>query len=306
MNKTYPRDVFLYLLSIITMVTITVSFGILLFQYINIQYPDILSEGYYWSQSSMFDSIRNSMAILIVVFPVFVWVSWFLRRDLNNNPEKKELRIRRWLLYLTLFAASLVIIGDLVALLMNFLNGELTARFGLKILTIFLIAGSVFAHYFSELRDKAFSWMPIFDKALIVLVVAGIISGFWFAGSPAQQRVVRLDERRISDLSLIQSSVITYWQGKQKLPQNLTELSDGLNRISVPNDPESGESYVYKVTGARTFELCATFKTSNITELNGKYPSPVYYGAEENWEHKAGDVCFERVIDPDFYPPLKQ
>ena len=151
-NKNLPRDVFLYLLSIVTLVVSAISFGILVFQYINVYFPDLLTD-YYLSPSSYYGSIRQALAALIVIFPVYVWVSRFLKKDIDENPEKRELKIRKWLLYLTVFVAALVIIGDLVTLINTFLNGELTARFILKVLTIFFIAGSVFSYYFSELRE---------------------------------------------------------------------------------------------------------------------------------------------------------
>lgn len=305
-SKTFPRDVFLYLLSIITLVTVAVAFGILLYQYVDLQYPDLLTEGYSWSKSNILSSVRNSMAVLIVVFPVFVWVSWFLRRDMARHSEKRDLKIRRWLLYLTLFAASLVIIGDLIALLLSFLNGELSIRFMLKVVAVLFIASSVLAHYFSELRDKPFSWMGVFDKVLIVLVGASVIAGFWIAGSPAQQRAIRFDEQRISDLSTIQYQIVDYWQRKRSLPQSTAELNNSISGFVVPKDPELRVDYGYKVTGSLSFELCATFVTSNSDKLIGKDRAvPAYYGMESsNWAHGQGKVCFERTIDPDLYPPL--
>lgn len=307
-SKTFPRDVFLYLLSIITLVTVAVAFGILLYQYVDLHYPDLLTDGYYWSKAGTLSSVRNSMAVLIVVFPVFIWVSWFLRRDMAKHSEKRDLKIRRWLLYLTLFAAGLVIIGDLVALLLNFLNGELTIRFALKVITVLFIASSVLTHYFSELKDKPFSWMGIFDKTLIVLVGASVIAGFWIAGSPSQQRAVRFDEQRVSDLSTIQYQIIDYWQRKQSLPQSASDLTNNISGFVVPKDPESRTDYGYKVNGSLSFELCATFTTSNSGESLGKdraVPAPTYYGEEaSNWAHGQGLVCFERTIDPDLYPPL--
>ncbi len=304
-SKTFPRDVFLYLLSIITLITVAVAFGVLLYQYVDLQYPDLLIEGYYWSKTNTLNLVRNSMAVLMVVFPVFVWVSWFLRKDIAKHSEKRELKIRRWLLYLTLFVASLVIIGDLVALLMNFLNGELTARFVLKVLVVLFIASTILAHYFSELKDKPFSWMGIFDKVIIGLVVVGIAAGFWFAGSPAKQRAIRFDERRVSDLSTIQYQVIDYWQRKTSLPQGTAELTNNISGFVVPKDPESGIDYGYRVTGPFTFELCATFVTSNSEEFMGKGRSvAVHYGGEpSNWAYGEGMTCFERTIDPDLYPP---
>ena len=304
-SKTFPRDVFLYLFSIISMVTVAVAFGILLYQYIDLQYPDLLTEGYYWSKTSSLSSVRNSMAVLIVVFPVFIWASWFLRKDMIKHPEKRELKIRRWLLYLTIFIASLVIIGDLVALLLSFLNGELTTRFILKVLAVFFIAGSVFVHYFSELRDKSPSWISIFDKILIVLVGIGVVSGFWIVGSPAQQRAVRFDERRISDLSTIQYQIIDYWQRKKTLPQGISDLTNDISGFVAPKDPESRSDYGYRVTGPLIFELCATFATSNSEEFSEKNMAiPVPYGGEpSNWIHGPGRNCFERTIDPDLYLP---
>lgn len=308
MEKTFPRDVFLYLLSIISLVTVSISFGILLYQYVDLQNPDILTEGYYWSKTAIFDSIRNAMAVLIIVFPVFIWVSWFLRRDISRNSRKQDLKIRRWLLYLTLFAASLIIIGDLVALLMNFLNGELTTRFIFKVLTVFVIAGSVFIHYFSELRDRPFAWISYFDKVVIVLVAVSVVAGFWIAGSPAKQRAVRLDEQRVSDLSTLQYQVIDYWQRKQTLPVNLSELSNSINGFVPPKDPETRSDYGYRITGPLLFELCGVFMTTNSEEYARKdRPTPAYYGSEpSNWAHGEGMICFERTIDPDYYPPLKE
>lgn len=314
-SKTFPRDVFLYLLSIITLVTVAVAFGILLYQYVDLQYPDSLTDNYYWSKTSTLSSVRNSMAVLIVVFPVFIWVSWFLRKDMAKHPEKRDLKIRRWLLYLTLFAAGLVIIGDLVALLLNFLNGELSIRFALKVITVLFIASSVLAHYFSELRDKPFSWIDIFDKALIVLVGVGVIAGFWIAGSPSQQRAARFDKQRVSDLSTIQYRVIDYWQRKQSLPQTTSDLTNNIiSGFVVPKDPESRTAYDYKVTGSLSFELCATFATSNSDGPLGKYravpaaapAAAPYYGNESFWAHNQGQTCFERTIDPDLYPPLNE
>src|SRR3989344_6552017 len=175
-----PRDVFLYLLSIITLVVSAVSFGVVVFQYINVYIPDIISDPYS-THSSYLSTMRYALATLIIVFPVLIWVSWFLRKDINKFPVKRELKIRRWLLYLTLFASTLVIIGDLVALLRSFLEGELSQRFVLKVLAILFVAGSVFVHYLSELKEKGkeYKWIRVFDWAIIAVVLVGIVAGFF-------------------------------------------------------------------------------------------------------------------------------
>ena len=150
-GKTSPKDVFLHLLAIITLYVSAVSFGTLVFQYINIFFPDPLQDGYYYGRSA-YSSIRWSIATLVVVFPVHMFTMWVLNKSYLTSPSKRDLRIRKWLVYLTLFLAAIVIIGDLVALIYNLLEGELTARFILKVLAVFFIAGSVFGYYFMDIR----------------------------------------------------------------------------------------------------------------------------------------------------------
>jgi hypothetical protein len=44
----------------------------------------------------------------------------------------------------------------LVALVRNFLEGELTLRFGLKVLTVGFVTGSIFGYYLNDVKkDKA-------------------------------------------------------------------------------------------------------------------------------------------------------
>ena len=45
-TRNLPRDVFLYLLGIITLVGVAVSFGIVIFQVINVYIPDVISDPY--------------------------------------------------------------------------------------------------------------------------------------------------------------------------------------------------------------------------------------------------------------------
>ena len=47
-----------------------------------------------------------------------------------------------------------IIIGDLIAILYNFLNGELTLRFGLQALVIGGISAVIFGYYLWDLRGE--------------------------------------------------------------------------------------------------------------------------------------------------------
>lgn len=303
-SKNLPRDTFLHFLAIITLVVVAVGFGMAVFNYIDFYFPDPATD-YYWSRSSYESPIRQAMAMLIVVFPVFLWVSRFLRKDVYAHPEKKELKIRKWLLYLTLFVAALVIIGDFVTVINNFLRGELTMRFVLKALTIFFISSSVFYYYMAQLREKKVKWVNAFSWIIVAVVIVAVGWGFAVIGSPFQQRDKRFDEKKIQDLSIIQNYITNYWQNKEVLPMNLSDLEDSLLGIIIPVDPETGELYEYQVIEDLTFELCATFKT---TDEGDRRAIPQIYpprSQDYNWQHDVGRVCFERTIDPDFFQPLK-
>ncbi len=149
-KKASPKDVFLHLLSIVTLYTSATEFLVLVFQYINLAFPDPLEGAY--AQTGILSLIRWAIATLIVVFPVHLWTMRYLTKEYEKEPEKRGLRIRKWLVYFTLFAAALLIIGDAVALVNTFLNGELTTRFALKVLAILFVAGSIFGYNLWDLR----------------------------------------------------------------------------------------------------------------------------------------------------------
>jgi len=91
---------------------------------------------------------------LLIGFPLFVFMSWFINRDLGRSPVKRLSAVRRWLTYLTLFIAVGVLAGDLIALVHNLLGGELTIRFILKVAIVAVIAGSILCYYLVDLRRE--------------------------------------------------------------------------------------------------------------------------------------------------------
>src|SRR3989338_2811253 len=150
-KHTGPKDVALHLFAIVLLYGVVVHVGILLFQLINQSLVDPLASTTY-SLRFRFGALRWAISTLVIAFPIFVWVTNMIERDLSRNPEKRQLRTRRWLLYLTLFAAGPTIVGDLSTLVFQFLNGEITMRFIFKVLAILLIAGATFGYYIGVLR----------------------------------------------------------------------------------------------------------------------------------------------------------
>jgi hypothetical protein len=151
--RTSPKDFFLHLLAMVALYASAVSFGAVVFQLINLWIPDTLDpSGAYYFYDNARVVLRRSLSFLIVMFPAYVWVSWMLHKSYLADMSKVNLRVRKWLINFTLFAAALVILFSLVSLINHLLDGELTLRFSLKVLTVFFISGSVFGYYLWDVK----------------------------------------------------------------------------------------------------------------------------------------------------------
>ncbi len=299
--KLSPKDFFLYLGVLVTLLVSSVSIINLLFESINSIFPDKLD--YYVDPYS--SSIRMAIASLLIIFPVYLIISWILGKDTKIFPEKLSLGIRKWLIYFTLFAAGGAIIVDLVVLINTFLGGEVTARFILKILVVIAVAGGIFAYYFRDLRGAGGKLWKIWLISSSAAVIFSLAIGFYVMGSPLTQRLKRFDAERVNDLVSIQWQIINYWQKKGELPKNIGELNDPISGFVVPTDPDTGTAYRYSFLGDKSFELCSRFSLESEKSA-ASLAKPLYVSPEnENWSHKQGENCFERKIDPELYPVTK-
>ncbi len=301
--KTVPRDFFLHLLAIVSLYASATSFLILSFQFLNVLFPDPLQAGNYYYLDNAFGKMRWAIAMLIVLFPVYFFTMRFLKKDMERNPEKRESRIRRWLTYFTLFIAALVVIGNFVTLVFWFLDGEVTARFLLKVLAVFFVAGSVFGYYFTELRRERKGltrpqWFKIFIWGVIVIVSALVVLGAMRVGSPEASRMRKADARRVEDLQSMQNNLFNYWMSKKTLPDDIKAIEDDITGFQIPQDPETGTPYEYAKKSSESFELCATFASVRRGPVENA-PKSGYL--DESWDHDAGRVCFERTINKDLY-----
>lgn len=308
-TKTSAKDFFLHLGVMVALYTVTVSFLNLVFKIINKAFPEVSKNIYAWGAGS---EISMPVATIIIFFPLFIILSYFVYKTYLQDPSKKELGIRKWLTYITLFVAGLLLAGDLVTVLYKFLDGQdLTAAFLLKALAVLLVAGAIFAHYLQDIRDRVSSkCRKIRPIVVSVVIVATIIWGFAVMGSPQSQRLFRYDNQKINDLQNLQWQVISYWQMNGAIPKDLGELTSSQQYI-VPTDTQLEKNYEYKPTGLMTFDLCADFNKEDMTNQYQYadvapmgYPNSAKVSVVQNnnWNHRAGRQCFSRVIDPVAYP----
>lgn len=308
-QKTSPKDFFLYFGAIVTLYISAISVLTLLFEVIDqlfpkpFEYVDPYAGG-----------VSLAIAMLIVAFPLYLLFMRITAQGESEFPEKRELSIRKWLTYLTLFVAGAAIAVDLIVLLQKFFAGEeITLAFGLKVISIILVLAAVFGYYLYDLRhipsaSESVSLRKRFAYGSSTFVILVIVIGFFVMGSPYTQKEKRFDAERVSNLQQIQNQIISYWQAKQKLPATLNDLTDPLSGFVLPVDPTTQVPYEYVASGKFSFQLCAVFSRetpSSITTDEFSRPVPVYKDPmNENWQHGVGKVCFDRTLDPDRYPPL--
>lgn len=297
------REAFLYLVSFIALYISAFSFGVLVFAFIEKFFPDPVSYGVFSPRG-----ITTALASIIIAFPLYLFMTRLLNKAAEKDPERRQSKVGKWLTYITLVIAAGIIIGDLIAVLAGLLGGELTGRFVLKALTVLAIAGSIFGYYLWSLQreerekealrqaqgKKRPMAVKVFAGVVIAIVVAAVVYGLTLVGTPAQQRLLQFDERRVQDLQQISYAVDSYWQRNDQLPQNLEDLRAPTYYVGSIVDPKTGEPYEYNVHSESSYEVCATFETDSSGQEGPSIAKPPFH--QGVWEHGIGRTCFELEV----------
>lgn len=328
-SKTKAIDVFVYLGIFISLVVSVTNIISILFTAIERKFTDVLEVGRYVDVYG--SDMRMAIAFLVVMFPIYLALSMYVSRDIKKFLYKRDLLIRKIFIYTTLFVTVCTLLGSLVTTIYFYLGGELTVRFGLKALTVLVIAGAVFGYYMYALRRDYAKKSVVPNLIAVVsslLVITSLVWGVSIIGTPAEMRLKRIDDTRLSDVSRIQQEIFNHFQTTDKLPTTLTDLNDAFQGYVVPKDPVTGESYEYRVlqqpvvrnnvalnrkelVTPAIFELCATFVTEREYNDRGTpvltdkmYSASNYYYSGDTsmfWNHGAERTCFKRVISSDMY-----
>ncbi|MDD5396468.1 MAG: DUF5671 domain-containing protein [Candidatus Moranbacteria bacterium] len=298
-NNGGAQDFFLYLVTFLSLTFVSFGEGSILFGFVDKFVTDRESASAYASFNQ--GGVKFGIAALIIAAPIFFVVSSIITKRINNQQILLESVVRKWLTYIVLFFASATIIGDLITLVVNFLGGDFTSSFLLKVLAILLIAGGIFGYYFWDMR-RVETTSPINKITMIVciaVVVATFVSGFFIIDSPTVSRQKNLDQQMVNSLQSIDSSVQNYFGETEKLPQKLDDLS--ATRFSFGNQIVKGVTY--KIEDESSYQLCADFMRSSLNDAissEGPYLN--------DWRHDGGNFCFKRIAlkKPDAAPVINK
>ena len=217
---------------------------------------------------------RFNAAVLIASLPVLLLVRRAIMRDIALNPANRIAPVVRTLAYITLLITSLIMVCDMVVVLMGFLNGDLTITFILKSVVVLLLAGGIFLWYTSGLafeekmgdsEEKQSSihesqWRPRLAWAGFLTASLSLMLVLWIAGNPFNQRLVRLDRQRVSDLRSLQGAISRFHKKEKRLPDSLSELKNSPDSyIERTADAITKKPYLYKQIDQTSYRLGAVF-----------------------------------------------
>lgn len=278
--KEVSIDLGLFLF-LVTSITSLIS---IIFSAIDKKFVDVLKVNDYYSDTLLNNDVRMAVSIILVAFPIYLALAFYKSKNLKENQERAKMPAMRYVNYFIVGVSALFIIGSLISIIYQYLGGELGAAFGYKVLAVTIIAIALFVYnYYTLKRDYAKkSNVPyIFAALSLIAVIGSVVYSVSILGSPTKIRMIRFDEKRLTDLSNIQQQVLTIWQQNKTLPANTAALSgDGFNYgFVLPKDPRDSSSYEYKiiensVMEKATGQKCATFYPNKFSSYNNFGPIP--------------------------------
>lgn len=263
-----PRDAFLHLVALVSLYNAAFAVGGILFVLIDRWLPLPLDSAYVSK-----GILRWAVATLVVALPILLLTHRTIAHDVARNPVSRLSPVYRFLAYLTLLVTALVMAGDLVCVVINFLQGDATLRFLLKALVVLAVAGGAYLWYASDLRREESlagtagralppppRWRPWLARGGFVAAAACLVAALVLLESPWQARRLRLDANRVGHLRAIQTAVENFHKRRGELPESLEALRDDPGTfVGDLEDPVTGAAYGFRRTGAESYELTATF-----------------------------------------------
>ncbi|MFN3959872.1 MAG: DUF5671 domain-containing protein [Parvularculaceae bacterium] len=268
------REAFLLIVYFSLLGMVATQVGGLAFAYIDRLFADDLTRethAYQWATSGL----RWSISSLVVGYPIFLFLGWRLAAKKRRDPDRRRSRVRAWLTYVTLIFAAGALIGDLVAVVYQFLEGGLTARFLSKAGVVGVISAAILWNY-SRDAERMTGGVDLPGRLLAIistLVVAALVAwAFSIVRSPAAARARVADDQRVENLitmTRLADCHLTYFgRLDDEFPPMRAALAELGARKPIaagctepePIDPISGQAYRYRRLDADSYELCATFE----------------------------------------------
>jgi hypothetical protein len=292
-ENNVAKFAFYYILSLIALIFAALSAGMIIFQIINKNITDVIVQ-----RASDFspDQLKFAISALIISAPIFYVATWRIYKNLFSGAFNKDSGTRKWLTYFVLLVSSVVMLGWLIAIVNNFLDGELTVKFILKALTAIGLAAAIFTFYYYDIKRKKVAGekdevIRIYFYSSLAAAVIIFASGLSIMESPQKTRDRKMDNAVLENFEEIDMAIADYYSDNEKLPDNLERIKSEFSYITDEDlkNSATGEKYDYKIKRENIYELCATFKISNKD-------SESYDIYQDRWPHDVGYQCLSQRV----------
>lgn len=323
------REAFLYIVMFNLLGLVSYNLGSLLFSLIDNAIADALDQT---SRAYQEQGIRNALAALAVATPLLGGFGWYIASLRRTNIEMEQSRVRKWLTYITLMMAALVLVGDLIALVYNFLSGELSQRLLLKLVAVGAIAGGILGFFVADVEHakapRKFSLVPLLPWTGAATVVAASFAGYLSIQDPITVRELRLDNARLVALKRIAISAQCAYSFTGRIPASYKEIRldfeerriaiQGSDCNAVKFSTEDEALATYQASGEAHIRICSSFlHKSEAISADLAYDGPPYYSSSfpelEEKRPAGGRHCFtirivklpSPTVPPSPPPPVK-
>lgn len=110
-----------------------------------------IMRGRYYSNAPLADSLRSYIAIALVCAPL-AYIGNRLIQRITRQGRRAIPTIRVRLIYMTLFIAALIMLGNFIFTVYYFLSGELGMRFLIKVALLAAVSYGIYGFYAPEIR----------------------------------------------------------------------------------------------------------------------------------------------------------
>lgn len=301
-QKNSAKFAFFYMLSLVALVFMSVSTGMIIFQIINKHIADFVEQN---GIQYMPELLKFAISALIISAPIYYLATRQIFKNLFSGELDKNCGVRKWLTYVILLVTSIVMINWMIMIINNFLSGEFTLKIILKAITTLGISIIILTFYLHDIKREEFvgkkdKITKLYLCGSLALIIIAFIASLFAVETPTQARNRKLDEAIISDFNNISTAIENYYQDNKKLPNNLNGLKEDSNFLTGDDikDPIDGQEYEYKIIDDKTYELCAAFRISNKdeSEIKNEYSASAY-NYSEFYLHDSGYQCLKNTIN---------
>lgn len=288
--KTYvsAREAFLYIVMFALLGLVAYNLSSLVFALIDRAIADALDTSTQYSRSMQ---VRSALSALAVATPLLAGFGWYIAKARRADPAMQQSRVRKWLTYVTLIVAALIFVGDLIALVYNFLSGDLSQRLLLKMVVVALISGGIFIFFVRDVETERargkFGLAPVMAALGAAFVAVAFAGGLLSIENPIAAREYRLDGARVAAVRRVAGAAQCAYSFTNRIPRSYNEIRADFAERSVPVygncntvlfTADDERVIAYQMEDASHIRLCTDFfrpsraATDDPVEL--RYPVP--------------------------------